>query len=144
MKIPILSHPTPDSCILGAVAVPPGARYKHHGRGMVTALLLLPITLTNTEIYYHQPSPAQVPVVERSEQHISTVTEQQIELYNDLDGWFQAPVNQGNTSAQYLLGQSYKNGEGVEKDPELAVHWYRKAAENGNQDAKDALKRLGR
>ena len=37
--------------------------------------------------------------------------------------------------AQYNLGVSYDYGEGVTKDPQEAVKWYRKAAEQGNADA---------
>ena len=33
--------------------------------------------------------------------------------------------------AQFKLGAMYANGLGVEKDDELAVAWYRKAAEQG-------------
>ena len=34
--------------------------------------------------------------------------------------------------AQNNLGDCYRNGIGVEKDPEEAVKWYRKAAEQNN------------
>jgi len=36
----------------------------------------------------------------------------------------------------------YERGEGVEKDLNKAIEWYTKAAEDGNEDAKEALKNL--
>ena len=38
----------------------------------------------------------------------------------------------GDASSQVNLGMSYDRGEGVAKDAEAAVGWYRKAAEQGN------------
>ncbi|HEY3782357.1 MAG TPA: hypothetical protein VGL56_14845 [Fimbriimonadaceae bacterium] len=44
----------------------------------------------------------------------------------------------------YHLGLLYELGwHGKFKDHELALTWYRKAAQKGNSDAKSALKRLG-
>ena len=37
----------------------------------------------------------------------------------------------------------YENGQGVQKDQQQAVFWYRKAAQTGNLNAKNSLKRLG-
>ena len=37
----------------------------------------------------------------------------------------------------------YANGKGVAKDFLEAVKWFRKAAEQGDEDAKSALRRLG-
>ena len=45
--------------------------------------------------------------------------------------------------AQYNLGFVYANGRGVAKDDVEAMKWYRKAAEQGNENAKSALRRLG-
>jgi hypothetical protein len=38
----------------------------------------------------------------------------------------------------------YANGEGVAKNDEQAVKWYRKAAEQGDEDAKKLLEKLER
>ena len=46
-------------------------------------------------------------------------------------------------SIQFYLGWMYMEGCGVAKDDSEAVKWYRKAAEQGDEDAKEALKRLG-
>ena len=37
----------------------------------------------------------------------------------------------GNSSAQFNLGQMYRKGEGVPKDHKTAVWWYRLASEQG-------------
>lgn len=41
----------------------------------------------------------------------------------------------GDSAAQYKLARAYKQGSGVEADPQLANAWLRTAAENGNADA---------
>ena len=43
---------------------------------------------------------------------------------------------------QFNLGWRYENGRGITKNDEEAVKWYRKAAEQGNENAKNALKKL--
>ena len=45
--------------------------------------------------------------------------------------WYRKAVEQGNAQAQFNLGNSYADGEGVAKDQVQAVSWYRKAAEQG-------------
>jgi TPR repeat protein len=44
-----------------------------------------------------------------------------------------------NEDAQYHLGLCYANGEGVTKDDTQAVNWWRKAAEQGLNEAKNML-----
>ena len=43
----------------------------------------------------------------------------------------------------YNLGYCYKNGQGVERHHKEAAKWYRKAAEQGNEDAIEGFKWLG-
>ncbi len=44
-----------------------------------------------------------------------------------------AKADRGDAAAQYSLGQMYSNGdEGLPKDPEQAVRWWRLAAEQGH------------
>lgn len=50
----------------------------------------------------------------------------------------------GNKKAQYKLGVFYELGIIVELDEDKAAHWYKKAAESGDEEAQSALKRLGR
>ena len=41
--------------------------------------------------------------------------------------------------AQFNLGVAYADGRGVEKDEAAAVVWFRKAADQGDVEAKRAL-----
>ena len=45
----------------------------------------------------------------------------------------------GDAEAQYVLGEAYRIGEGVEQDNAEAVRWYRKAAEQGHAKAQSKL-----
>ena len=47
-----------------------------------------------------------------------------------------------DAEAQYLLAIQYDTGLGVEQDYQAAAKWYRKAANQGNADAKTMLKEL--
>ena len=49
----------------------------------------------------------------------------------------------GHAKAQNNLGVCYELGTGVPKDVSLAAQWYRKAADQGNQSAIEALKKMG-
>ena len=46
-----------------------------------------------------------------------------------------AGAENGDMIAQYHLGVSYANGDGVEKDTSMAVVWFKKAAEQGLPEA---------
>lgn len=48
-------------------------------------------------------------------------------------------AEQGNAEAQYSLGVCYRCGDGVEKNVEEAVKWYRKSAEQGYARAQHNL-----
>ena len=48
----------------------------------------------------------------------------------------------GLAVAQCRLAACHQEGDGVAKDQAEALNWLRKAADQGNADAKDALKRL--
>jgi TPR repeat protein len=51
------------------------------------------------------------------------------------------PLAESNNHAyaQYFLGRMYERGEGVEKDRKTSAKWYRKAAEQGVNDAQFRL-----
>ena len=49
--------------------------------------------------------------------------------------WFRKAAEQGNSFAQFNLGQIYTQGKGVPQDYAEAVKWWRKAAEQGNAPA---------
>ena len=48
-------------------------------------------------------------------------------------------AEQGNLAAQSLLGYKYYNGEGVPKDYQQAVKWFRLASEQGEAHAQFKL-----
>ena len=48
-------------------------------------------------------------------------------------------AEQGEADAQYNLGNCYAFGDGVEQSYTEAVKWYKKAAEQGHEDAKKEL-----
>ena len=50
-----------------------------------------------------------------------------------------ARAEQGDASAQFILGVRYANGEGIPEDDREAVRWYRLAAEQGNTSAQSNL-----
>ncbi|MBV7439707.1 tetratricopeptide repeat protein [Aeromonas sp. sif2416] len=48
-------------------------------------------------------------------------------------------AEKGDVNAQYLVGASYYDGQGVAKDHTKAASWFLKAAEQGNADAQYIL-----
>jgi TPR repeat protein len=50
----------------------------------------------------------------------------------DIDGYLKK-AKQGDVEAQFMLGFSYANGIGVEKNEAEAVKWYRIAADKGDE-----------
>jgi TPR repeat protein len=55
--------------------------------------------------------------------------------------WIKKAAVQGLARAQSWLGDLYSRGEGVERDAEQAVVWWRKAASTASQDPNDEDKR---
>ena len=45
-------------------------------------------------------------------------------------------------SNQFNLGECYEQGKGVKQDINQAIHWYTLSAEQGYEDAIEALERL--
>ncbi len=52
---------------------------------------------------------------------------------------WQPLAEQGDAQAQHNLGMMYESGQGVPKDDNKAVEWYRKAAEQGHANAQYSL-----
>jgi uncharacterized protein len=52
-------------------------------------------------------------------------------------------AEQGNTRAQNNLGVLYIKGDGIPRDREKAISWWKKAAKNGNITAKNNSKKIG-
>jgi TPR repeat protein len=46
--------------------------------------------------------------------------------------WYRKAAESGDSNAELMVGQCYKNGTGVGQDLTEAASWYRKAAEHGN------------
>lgn len=55
---------------------------------------------------------------------------------------FTSAAENGTPRAQYILGYMYYNGLGVAADEHLAMNWLRRAANNGDPKAINALSRL--
>ena len=55
-----------------------------------------------------------------------------------------ARAAEGSSSAQYDLGMRYLNGDGLEKNPELAKKWLQRAADQDHTQAKQQLQLLNK
>ncbi|MBQ6277898.1 MAG: sel1 repeat family protein [Bacteroidales bacterium] len=53
--------------------------------------------------------------------------------------WFRMAAEQGSAEGQYRLGRMYDYGEGEEKNEEMALLLYRRAASQGHPYAQKAL-----
>jgi TPR repeat protein len=62
-------------------------------------------------------------------------------MANAIAGYERQAAN-GNADAEERLGEIYRDGEGVEKDPAKARDWFAKSAAQGNKDAIRALERM--
>ena len=83
----------------------------------------------------------------------------ELDVYNQVvkkQQAIRAAAEKGDPNAQFQLGRMYepRKGKGIEtslvlnpygpnEDINEAVKWYRKAADQGHKEAKNALKRLG-
>jgi uncharacterized protein len=47
--------------------------------------------------------------------------------------WYERAAAAGDTKAMRVLGDAYKHGKGVTKDPAVSGAWYRKAATSGTE-----------
>ncbi len=50
-----------------------------------------------------------------------------------------AKAEQGDSKAQYAVGEMYEKGRGVERDPRQAFSWYSKSSQKGNMKAEYKL-----
>ena len=56
--------------------------------------------------------------------------------------WYRLAAEQGHAGAQYLLGEMYYDGHGVEQDYTTALKWYRRSAEQNQAGAPFGLGRM--
>lgn len=50
----------------------------------------------------------------------------------------------GTAEVLYLVGMMHMDGLGTKMDPGEAVFWWRRAVRQGNQDALDMLRKMGK
>lgn len=74
---------------------------------------------------------------DESEQDPQSVSAQGLDLVQ-----VRQMAEQGNMSAQIIMGWCYYYGDGVQKEKVESAKWYRMAAEEGHEDAIAALKAL--
>ena len=82
----------------------------------------------------HDPNAQAVTAFER-EKKMKTVDERTLAM-------FQESAEAGHPFSCFNLGRCYELGNGVEKDPEKAYEWYRKAAVGGDVNAWLALAKM--
>lgn len=54
--------------------------------------------------------------------------------------WYLRATEKNNAKAQYAIAECYANGIGVDKDAQTAKEWYKKAADQGHEEAAEKLK----
>ena len=57
---------------------------------------------------------------------------------------YQKAANLGNDMAQFNLATMYEYGDGIKKDMNQAIYWYKKSAEQGDEDAQNKLQELSK
>ena len=60
--------------------------------------------------------------------------------YTEAAKWYTEAGENNNESVYYRLGNLYANGQGVENNEAIANQWFRKAANDGRETAKEKLK----
>lgn len=53
--------------------------------------------------------------------------------------WYRLAADQGHAEAEDLLGESYRDGDGVPCNCRMAVRWFSRAAQHGDSDAQVSL-----
>jgi TPR repeat protein len=56
--------------------------------------------------------------------------------------WNRAQAEKGDAYGQFRMGERYRDGEGVARDPQQARAWFAKSAAQGNIEARLALQKL--
>jgi TPR repeat protein len=79
------------------------------------------------------------PVVAPEQEHKDGITAYQAGDYNRAFAILRAEAEEGDTSAQYLLGTLYRTGQGTTRDEYAAFNWYKLAAEDGLLEAQYQL-----
>jgi TPR repeat protein len=56
--------------------------------------------------------------------------------------WFMKAAEQGHPDGLFWVARCYLLGEGVERNRDTAIHWYKRAEAAGNENAKHTLKEM--
>ncbi|MBK1880454.1 tetratricopeptide repeat protein [Pelagicoccus mobilis] len=56
--------------------------------------------------------------------------------------WYKKAASNGDMVAQFNLGSMYEKGEGISRDKNSAINWYRQAARQGHSDSQKRLVKL--
>ena len=51
-------------------------------------------------------------------------------------------ADQGMADAEFVMGQLFQQGRGLTQDEQMAREWYQKAADQGHEEAAEALAAL--
>jgi Sel1 repeat len=60
--------------------------------------------------------------------------------YSEAIRWYRKAADQGDATAQYVIGYMYDHGKGAPRDHAEAMRWYRKAGKQGDVKARRALR----
>lgn len=113
---------------------------------LIAATIFFTIAVTTLAInkYFYTTSTTNL-----SDEKLSVLLEKANENYSN--GKFESALpyleeasSRGSSKAQYSLGYMYQNGEGVEKDLDLAKSYFQSAAKQGHLKAKNTLKNMGK
>lgn len=91
---------------------------------------------TETALTSHDAQHETQPISPLHTQPLQTVEKQETTLQQSIQ---QENECQSSAYKSYITGCKYMNGDGVAKDPQKAVEWFKKAAEEGNIEGITAL-----
>jgi len=57
--------------------------------------------------------------------------------------WYRRAAERGSAYGEFAVGQAHESGDGAPRDLRAARRWYQAAADQNDDDAKQALQRLG-
>jgi TPR repeat protein len=56
--------------------------------------------------------------------------------------WFMKAAEQGHPDGLFWVARCYREGQGVERNKDAAIHWYKRAKAAGNESARHILKEM--
>ncbi len=59
-----------------------------------------------------------------------------------MEKWYRMAAEQGDSDCQTILGNMYREGEGVKQDYAEAAKWYQLAAAQGDKEAQESLEEI--